>query len=46
MLATYPPEVVVIGLGARGAHLAVRSSGLSLELPAISSSWLPVGIPG
>lgn len=37
ILAAYPAEVVVIGLGARGAHLAVRSSGLSAELPAVAT---------
>lgn len=37
ILAAYPAEVVVVGLGARGAHLAVRASGLSIALPAVAT---------
>lgn len=35
LLAVTPAEVVVIGLGAQGAFLAVRSSGLRRQLPAV-----------
>ena len=34
-LGAGPAALVVIGLGARGAFLAVRESGLRLELPAV-----------
>lgn len=34
-LGAGPAEIVVIGLGARGAFLAVRESGARLELPAV-----------
>jgi acarbose 7IV-phosphotransferase len=36
LLAASLAEVVVIGLGAQGAYLAVRSSGLRRRLPAVS----------
>lgn len=35
LLAVSPAEVVVVGLGAQGAFLAVRSSGLREQLPAV-----------
>ena len=35
LLAVTPAEVVVIGLGAQGAFLAVRSSGVRRQLPAV-----------
>lgn len=35
LLAESPAEVVVVGLGAQGAYLAVRSSGLRRHLPAV-----------
>lgn len=35
VLVASSAEVVVIGLGAQGAYLAVRSSGLRLQLPAV-----------
>ncbi len=37
LLAVAPAEIVVIGLGAQGAFLAVRSSGLRLQLPAVTT---------
>jgi sugar/nucleoside kinase (ribokinase family) len=35
LLAASPAEVVVVGLGDQGAYLAVRSSGLRRQLPAV-----------
>jgi len=37
LLAASPAEVVVVGLGDRGAYLAVRSSGVRRQLPAVST---------
>ncbi|HMQ33488.1 MAG TPA: carbohydrate kinase family protein [Chloroflexaceae bacterium] len=36
VLAASPAEIVVIGLGARGAYLAVRGTGLRLALPTVT----------
>ena len=37
VLTTYPAQIVVIGLGARGAYLAVRDCATAVYIPAITT---------
>jgi ribokinase len=37
VLATYPAEIVVIGLGSQGAQLAVRHSTINTRFPAVTT---------